>query len=155
MPDVMVSFQGLRCVLEGKMGDTQNAQVDVADDIRDRIENGIAHIAIGVVYPVFLRNTSFANLHEALTNSTLDFLVCSEAGSGDWRQGTLDTILNELRRSYDTLVRDDVLARAVERLEIGMRSLVDVLSSNTAASTRLAEVLGVYQKEESEDYADE
>ena len=155
MPDVIIVFRGLRCIIEGKMGDAQNAHRQVADDISDRIVNGIGHIAIGVVYPVHLREVIFANLPDAITSATLDFLVWSEAGSGEWKKGILDTILDELRRVYDILVRDDVLERSVERLQLGMQNLENVLFSNKTACIRLADTLGVYHREDGEELANE
>ena len=90
-----------------------------------------------------------------MTQVIYDFLICSEAGVGSWHQGSLDSILDELRRAYDILVRDDVLERAVEQLQFGMQGLVDVLSGNIAACTRLAQALGVYQAEVEENRNDE
>lgn len=85
MPDVIMSFHGLRCVIEGKMGDARNARSQVASDIIDRVESGIAHVAIGIVYPGYLRETPHAELRSAIVGATLEFLVCSEAGNGEWK----------------------------------------------------------------------
>jgi hypothetical protein len=59
MPDVIATFRGLRCAIEGKTGDVTNAQGVVSADARRRVEQGIAHLAIGVVYPKELRSTEF------------------------------------------------------------------------------------------------
>ncbi len=148
MPDVIVSLSGLRCIIEGKMGDAPNAHKQVEDDARDRIANGIGHIAIGIVYPIHLREATFSNLSNAIASATLDFIVWSEAGGGEWRQGVLDSILEELRRVYDTLVNDDILERSVKQLQFGMQSLENVLFSSRAACGRLADILGVYRAED-------
>lgn len=146
MPDVIVSVSGLRCMIEGKMGDVQNARALVEEDARERVASGIAHLAVAVVYPAPLRTTPFPALKTSIAQATLDFLVCSEAMTGNWKQGNLDAILDELRRAYDVLVADDVLNRSVERLQAGMQDLVDVLSSQRVAGLRLADLLGVYQE---------
>jgi hypothetical protein len=146
MPDVIVSVSGLRCMIEGKMGDVQNARELVAKDARERVATGIAHLAVAVVYPAFLRQTPFMEVKGKLADATLDFLVCSEAMEGNWKQGKLDSILDELRRAHDALGADDVLNRSVKQLQAGMQDLVDVLSSHRAASIRLADLLGVYQE---------
>lgn len=150
MPDVIVSVRGLRCIIEGKMGDVQDARNEAATAAQRRIATGIAHIGVGVVYPAFLRESSFKNQKHILSTTTLEFIVCSEASPGAWEHGTLDSILDELRRAYDMLVRDDVLTRSVQRLQSGMGALTQVLSMYPAASTRLADTLGVYQKETDE-----
>jgi len=148
LPDVIVSFLGLRCVIEGKSGDVPGAREQVAADALSRVTNGIAYLAIGVVYPASLRSTDFGDVKAAMEDAELDFLVCSEAGRGDWQQGRLEAILRELRRAYGILVSDDVLARSVEHLQTGMQGLINVLGENEAATTRLADILGVYEEDD-------
>jgi hypothetical protein len=79
-PDVLATFRGLRCAIEGKVADSSNARAQVLTDARGRIENGIAHIAIAVVYPTGLRSVEFSELRSALNTAQLDFLVLTEAG---------------------------------------------------------------------------
>lgn len=51
IPDVLVSFQGLRTAIEGKVADTSNAKQISLNQAQDRVDNGIAHIGIAVIYP--------------------------------------------------------------------------------------------------------
>jgi hypothetical protein len=148
LPDVIVTFLGLRCAIEGKFGDVQNARAQVEADATNRVETGIAYLAVGVVYPQELRSVLFSSLKDAISEAVLDFLVCSEAGSNSWRSGSIGTILEELRRSYDLLVTDDVLARSVDRLQSGMQDMVNVLTQSPASAVRLATLLGVYDPDE-------
>jgi hypothetical protein len=148
MPDVIASFRGLRCVIEGKSGDVQNAREVVADDARKRVEQGVAHLAIAVVYPRELRTTPFAQLLAAMNAAVLDFMVYTENGPGDWRTGGVDAILEELRRAHETIVRDDAVTRAVQKLNLGIGVVANSLLNSAAVCDRLIEVLGIGEAEE-------
>jgi hypothetical protein len=94
-------------------------------------------LAIAVVYPRELRTTSFAKLPAALNAAVLEFMVHTENGPGDWRSGGVDAILEELRRAHDTIVRDDAVTRAVQKLSLGMAAVANSLTSSSAVCDRL------------------
>ncbi|MGL4964912.1 MAG: hypothetical protein ACRC67_27045 [Inquilinus sp.] len=150
-PDVIASFGGLRCAIEGKVSDTPQAEALVLSDARGRIEQGIAHIAIAVVYPVTLRTAKFDQMVEAMSSASLEFAVLTEAGDGSWHSGRLNDILAELRRAHDILVRDDVLQQAVDTLNIGLSEVAGALINNRSACDRLISVLGVGNKTNASD----
>lgn len=148
-PDVIVSFRGLRCCIEGKYSDVQDARKQVISDASERVESGIAHMAIGVLYPATLRQVAFSALKDEMRKASFEFLVCTETGNGHWHKGDLQGILAELRRAHDVLTHDDVVVRAVERLRLGMSGLVLALTSSPAACARLSDTLGVYAAQSS------
>jgi hypothetical protein len=145
-PDVIASFRGLRCAIEGKVADTPQADTAVLADARSRIEQGIAHIAIAVVYPAKLRTTDFGRLGDAISLASLRFSVLTEAGDGAWHNGRINDILAELRRAHEILVRDDVLQQAVDTLNIGLAEVASALMNNRGACDRLIRVLGIGNK---------
>ena len=51
LPDVIFSYRGLRCVIEGKYADVSGARSIVEGQANSRIESGLAQIGIAVVYP--------------------------------------------------------------------------------------------------------
>ena len=55
MPDVLVYFRGLRLIIEGKVEDAPNAEESALNAARQRVEDGLAHIGVAVVYPMLLR----------------------------------------------------------------------------------------------------
>lgn len=150
MPDVIVIFRGLRCVIEGKTGDVPSARQIVAADAAKRVDQGIAHLAIGVVYPRHLRTTAFEVLAKAINEATFDFMVYTENGAGEWRTGGVDAILEELRRAHEAIVRDDAVTRAVQKLSLGMGVVSDALISSPAVCDRLINVLGIGEAEEAD-----
>ncbi|MGY3695051.1 hypothetical protein ACVIGA_005131 [Bradyrhizobium sp. USDA 3240] len=145
-PDVIAVFRGLRCAIEGKIADTPRANDLVLADARSRVEQGIAHLAIAVVYPARLRTVAFSALPDELSAAGLEFAVLTEAGAAAWHKGGINDILAELRRAYDVIVRDDVLQQAVDTLNLGLSEVASALSNNKAACDRLIKVLGIGSK---------
>jgi hypothetical protein len=98
-PDVMATFRGLRCAIEGKTGDVPLAAAHVLEDARKRISQGIAHLAIAAVYPRELRSTDIAQLNGEMGQARLEFTILADEGTeAAWRTGGITEIVAELRR---------------------------------------------------------
>ena len=80
MPDVLVSYQGLRTAIEGEIEATNAKEKAIASATR-RVETGLAHIGVGIVYPASLRSADFAHLEEQLAQAQLQIAVATEAGT--------------------------------------------------------------------------
>jgi hypothetical protein len=145
-PDVIASFRGLRCVIEGKLADVANARAIVLEDAKRRLDQGLAHLTIGAVYPRNLRSTPIGQLGAEMSTASLEFCVLTEGETGSWHQGSIDEILNELRRAHQDIVRDDVLQRAVDTLKLGLAEVSNALYGNVAVCERLIQVLGIGDK---------
>jgi hypothetical protein len=145
-PDVMAITRGLRCAIEGKVADTANAEFAVLADAKGRLDQGVAHLAIAVVYPTHIRTTSFKKLPQVLSAATMKFCVLTDAGGATWHEGAINEILAELRRAYDVIVRDDVLQQAVDVLNIGLAEVSSALLDSHGTCDRLIKVLGIGTK---------
>lgn len=150
-PDVIATYRGLRCAIEGKVADAPQARSQVHTDASQRIEQGIAHIAIAVVYPEYLRATEFDQLEAAMSVAGLDFMVLTEAGYSSWHVGGVNEIFAELRRAHEIIVRDDVLQQAVDTLNLGLSEVADSLLNHVGACDRLIDILGVGGKVDAAD----
>ncbi len=142
LPDVLVVFQGLRTVLEGKV-EAPTAADTVLNQAVERVEQGVAHIGIAVIYPVALRKVTFADLPTALADAELRIAVCTEAGPQGWTTGDLDHLGDLLRRTFDELVAEDVVTKAVQALEAGVARFARALTTAPAVVERSAEILGI------------
>jgi hypothetical protein len=142
-PDVMVRLRGLRCAIEGKVADVADAENIVRGDARNRLDQGIAHLAVAVVYPKHLRTATISRLPNELDDAQFRFLVLTDGGDGSWHRGGIDEILNELRRAHDIVVRDDVLQYAVDTLNLGLAMVANALFSCGTTCDRLIDLLGV------------
>jgi hypothetical protein len=157
LPDVIISFQGLRCSIEGKWADVNNARDVVSRQARERIQTGIAHIALAVTYPAALKGVPLSDKKQELQTARLYYCLFTELTDGTWREGNVDAINDDVRRARQFMATDDVVVQAVSELQKGMSGLVSVLTNNPAACDRLADILCVYEKEKSnqEEYEDE
>lgn len=155
MPDVLVDFSGLRTAIEGEVSDQPNAEARALDSARKRVEDGIAHIGIGVVYPSSLRQVAFADLKGQLSACALRIAVVTEAGETGFTEGSVDDLADILRRTFDQLVKEDVVAQAVAALEGGIEIFAGVVSSSSATVLRVADALGIRELPTKEKSAEE
>ncbi len=162
MPDVLIDFQGLRLAIEAEFGSRtlsaqKAARKKAFKKAESRVETGVAHIGIAVVYPPKLKMLAWPQVHAALANSEVDYAIVNEVTALETQlhlfdqeeretqffTGKLDDFFDALRRSYEQLVRDDTLDRAVTNVEVGLAQMTRALWSQPAASIRIAEALGV------------
>ena len=143
VPDVLVLFRWLRTVIEGKVGDHPTAAEDVLKDARGRVEQGIAHIGIAVLYPATLRQIPFPSVKSELGKTKLRIAICSEAGEQGWTDGDTNYLGAMLRRTFDQLIEEDVVTQAVSALDAGVEAFAQGISASPAAIERSAEVLGI------------
>lgn len=68
MPDVLLNYNGLRVVIESEYGNSNIAKDKAYRSASKRINEGIAHIGIALIYPPNLKNTPFNELKENLKN---------------------------------------------------------------------------------------
>jgi len=142
-PDIALSsFRGMRVVIEGKLGDTQQAKARVEIDAQYRLDTGVAQLAIAVVYPDALRECDDAALGKTLAKTAFDFTVFSESGQSPWRQGSATEILAELRRVHENVCQQDAVEKAAEQLSRFLDGVADLLRHEHATCDRLSALLG-------------
>jgi hypothetical protein len=142
-PDVLISFRGLRCVIEGKIADVANARGVVLDDATARLDSGLAQLAIAVVYNEKLRQTALSSLPAAMAKTPHEFCICTEIAPGDWRQGSIDEILESLRRAHDVLATDDAVRQSADELSVGLTEIANVFMDDTSVCDRLVDLLAI------------
>lgn len=143
IPDVLVVFQGLRTVIEGKVDDRPNAPEEALQQAQERVNKGIAHIGIAVLYPKTLRRTPFPDLMDALSQSQFNIAIFSEAGETGWTEGGIDYLAELLRRTFEQLIQEDVVAKAVQALSAGVSEFACSAFTNPATVQRAAQILGI------------
>jgi len=87
-PDVMFTLSGLRVIIEGKFSDTPDADNIVRSDALKRVQSGICHIAVALVYPKKIRTVPTSQLEKTLSTSRLKFLIIAETGLTEWAEAT-------------------------------------------------------------------
>ena len=145
LPDVLIDFRGHRCMIEGKYSDASGAEAAALAKASARVRDGIAHFALAVVYPESLREVEQARLHEILQSASLRFALCLETNyeHPDWHDGRVEAVLDVMRRGFEMLAEDDVLARAVATLRRGSQVLINVLDAYPVPTDRICDILGI------------
>lgn len=157
MPDVLVDFQGLRMAIEGELaqgsrGATVAAERQASQAAFKRVEQGIAHIGVALVYPGTLRTISFDKLKAELAKARLRFAIVTESYQQQlslfpgkepvqFAEGNLEVLAEALRRAYEQLIEDEVLERAIAALEASIEEFTAALSSQPAATERFKSAL--------------
>lgn len=144
VPDVLVVYRGLRTVIEGKVADKSGAGEKVLAQARDRVSSGVAHIGIALLYPAAIRKTpSFPELQDVLISCTFKVAVCSETGETGWTEGDIDYLADVLRGTFDQLIREDVVTKAVDALNAGIDQFSRTVFTSSVTIQRAAEILGI------------
>lgn len=158
MPDVIVDFQGLRLAIEGEFA-SRTAHEKASKSASQRVEDGIAHMGMALVYPSALREMgrSIDELKTKLAGARLEFAIITEneatpqeslfplavRAPAQFAKGELDDLAEALRKSYERLVQDRVLERAVKYLDQGIEVFVGSLNPQPASTRRFASALGI------------
>ncbi len=143
MPDVIVNFRGLRLAIEGEVSNTQDAHNKAIHSAQRRVENGLVHIGVAVVYPAALRQVDFTKLQSALAESELSIAIITESNITEFMTGTVVALEQALRTAFEHLVQEDVVAEAVNQLDSAIEVFATALSSQEGTTQRIARVLGV------------
>jgi hypothetical protein len=159
MPDVLVDFQGLRLAIESEYA-SSGAENKASKAALRRVEEGIAHVGMALIYPSKLQTATgdTENLRKLLTSEPLQYAIITESEADiqiampfatvkgrviPFVKGNLDELADSLRRSYDQLVKDEVLNKAVALLEQGIESFALSLAPQPAATGRFMTALGI------------
>ena len=158
MPDVLVDFRGLRLAIEGEFAAAQ-AMKKARDSAADRVTTGIAHVGVALIYPRELKSApaDISSLRDSLGNAELHYAIVTELEADQlllpfaapdttkvpFETGTVDSLAAAVRRSYDYLVKDEVLQRAVDLLEHGITLFVGSLATQPATTDRFMDALGI------------
>jgi hypothetical protein len=152
LPDVAIGdYWGVRVVLEGKIADKANVRGALEKDCFGRIEEGIAALAIGIVYPTELRHSDWAALEQNMRNTMFQVKIFTEAGGGEWVDSNLEGLSAILRRAYESLVHEDVVNGAVEELRQSIEAASATLSGSPGTAQRLRVLLMVPRAEEADE----
>ncbi len=149
LPDVLIAnYWGVRVILEGKTNDKAGIKATLERDCEKRLEEGLASIVIGVLYPPNFRTTPFNELGEVFTSNNFSIKIFSEAQQGDWDEANIDELSAVLRRAYESLVKEDVVNTAVQELQESIEAVTKDLSLCPGTAARLREILILPRGEE-------
>jgi hypothetical protein len=151
MPDVIVSFNGLRTVIEGEIDKDPGCRTRALESASKRVEEAIAHIGIAIIYPEYLRPLDFKELKNELSKANLDMAIISEAGSTGFVIGDLDYLKGALNNTFEQLVREDIVSQAVAVLDANIGQFARALVAQKGSMERVVSELGIGELPKTED----
>jgi len=157
LPDVLVDFRGLRLMIEAEFANVAGARDRAYKKAQERVEQGIAHIGVAVLYPAGLKGEEYEKQKAELARARMQFAVLTEVSitplpqlelfpvseKAPWFPATVDQLMESLGRCYDQLVKDETLTRAVALVEASIEWFLLAMHSQPASPERLADVVGV------------
>ncbi len=145
MPDLLLPFRGLYLMIEGEVDDQPQADKRAWEKAVERVQQGLAHIALALVYPARLRSLMPAQLTDALRQASLRFSLCTPPIPDEpgWRTGDLNALTAALQQAYQTLISEDEVRRAVQQMQQAIKTLDRSLDVLKVPDARLAEPLGI------------
>jgi hypothetical protein len=160
MPDVtIVNFQGLRTVIEAEVGGPPDAYTKALDSAKHRVEEGIAHIGVAIVYPAALRNMisleAAPQLKQQLADAQLAIAIVTESGATGFVPGDVDYLTSALHNTFEQLIREDVVAKAVAELDAGINKFASIIAAKPGIVGRVAETMGIRELPKREKSVDE
>jgi hypothetical protein len=145
MPDVMVNFMGLRTVIEGEVSDQPDAKNRALESAAKRVEDGIAHIGLAIIYPGFLRQLELNQLKKQMAECQYEVAVVAESEFPErgFNSGDVNYLAEVLRKTFDQLVKEDVVAQAVALLDAGIDKVAAAVQHRPGFVPNAAQVLGI------------
>ncbi len=144
MPDVLVSFLGLRLVIEGEVEDAPKAEVRALNSARQRVEEGLAHIGVAVVYPAFLRKIEkFDQVQMELEDCQLRVAIVDESGETGFSPANAEQLPEMLNNTFDKLLQEDVVNRAAAILDEAVEKVAPAFAAIPGFAQEAARILGI------------
>lgn len=155
-PDVIINMGGLKVIVEGRFGNRESLKRDV----KERIENGMADISIGIFYPQKIKEAaSLDQLRDKISSVIYDGVVCYFERTGlvlkEFNDMTLNNVVETLNNIFHLYVKNDLVRAFVVKVEETIESVantavnVGLFFQSDALVERLKQTLGI-RKEESE-----
>jgi hypothetical protein len=148
MPDVLVSFRGLRTAIEGEVGYRKNAKEYAHKSAKERVLSGIAHIGVAIVYDQSLREVAFDNLRKNMMSKRMLISVITESGSTDFVEGDIAHLEFALKNAFEQLIQEDVVIQAVTKLDGAIERFATEIINQLGDIHRIAGCLGIRDLED-------
>lgn len=151
-PDVLITINGIKVILEGKF-EASGIEKVLEKQCIERIDNGLCEICIGVIYTNAVYTTlapTMKDVEEKLKDTKFKALVVYLAPSDvqmkfddlqsplpigvsktGWHTVDLEELCDLVRASYTAVVSEDMLGKAVDSFATALQQGADKLASTS------------------------
>jgi len=147
IPDIAITqFLGIRIIIEGRYFENASDESSLIEDAKKRIEDGLCSVCFAVLYPPALRHSNYTNLENDLEKAKLRIKVITDTKEEDWVDSNVNGLASFLRKSYELLVREDVVAESVKYLNDAIEKASNLLILNQSTSIKYKDILGIHSE---------
>ena len=156
-PDVFIPMEGVKINLEGRFVNNPAIKT-LRDDVKERIEQGIAEIGVAVNYPEDLREAAgVVELKGKLRNILLDTTIIYSASSGMEMIGVgglkSQRLAETIQNTFSLIIRNDIVKQEVQEIQkvieetTKLASKAELFFSSQKVIEKLKSALGIPGKE--------
>ena len=146
LPDIRFSYNGLRVVIECEIGTVQAAGKKALASAQGRVDDGIADVALALVYaPELAEEPDIATIKGLMTSPAAIFhiAVVTEAAQEPFSGGNLDFLMDVLNQAWRRLLTDDMLSETVAEIDKAVGAFAQAVNQHLGITKKLAATLGI------------
>lgn len=145
MPDVLLDYEGLSVVVEGKRDTGPEAGRQVQQQAYQRVVDQGFHMALAVLYPLDLEQMPQDSLADALARARLRVAVFAEYSdpTTPWEETTGEGVGDLLHRGYERLLEAEVVKGVVQVIDRATDQFSLAFLGNQAALEKAMTALGI------------
>lgn len=151
LPDVLISLDGIRLIIEGR---TSTASQSLLRDAERRVSSGLADLSMAIVYPPKLKEADShadlcANLEGLTYNGVIFFVAAEGIRTQTFEAETIDGLVRTINSVFGLRIQNDVVRRKVAEVQKTLDAVVnEALGENlffksSAVIDRLQSALGI------------
>ena len=111
-----------------------------------RVEEGIASVAVALVYPAMLAEQEQVKAIKRLMKdpqTQFDVAVITEISTGPFMKGNFNHVYSVIHDAWRRLLNEDVLSATVAEIDDAVESFADAVSAFPGITQKLAACLGI------------
>ena len=173
-PDVLITVNGIKVIVEGKFKKT-GVQEELEKQCIERIEDGLCEICIGVIYGEMAAKTltpTMKEVKEILKNSTYQANIFNVApvemqvsfeqlhaklppglAESGWHEVELDDLCSLVTASYTSVVSEDILGKAIASFADALQSAsvkIIALGDTALLAEKMSQIMEIPEAESNE-----
>lgn len=148
LPDVVVTdILGIQTYLEGRVLEGNAIKKTLENDAKKRIREALCSVCVAVLYPKEIRECGTDEELKKFMRNSEKYLVKiftqDSKSIPDWSSTDLKGLAAILRKTGESIISDEVLDEAQEKLEQALDKCEEAFIINAAVQDKLLEIIGV------------
>jgi len=142
---VLFTLHGVRVAIECEIA-KGGAQAKALESARKRVEEGIASVAVALIYPSEIAEQDQVKSVKRLmkdSGTKFDVAVSTEADVGPFTSGDFNYVYSIIQDAWRRLLNEDVLASTVAEIDGAVESFAEAVDGFPGITGKLGACLGI------------